>query len=158
MLEKLELDRTDFELLRLLQKDARLSNKQLAAAVGLAQSTCHERVRRLWSAGAITGSRISIDANRLGFGIAALFMIGISRHEQTTIDALLDDLLAIDEVQSAYLITGHYDLVVNVIARDMDHLRDLAYEHFTGRELIARFETSIVYEGRERPGIPLPSG
>ena len=152
----MDLDRTDYDLLRLLQKDARLSNKQLAAEVGLAASTCHERVRRLWSIGAITGSHVDVDARRLGFGIAALFMLGISRHEQDTIDTLFDELLAIPEVQSAYLITGRYDLVVNVIARDMDHLREIAYEHFTRRDIIARFETSIVYEGREHPGLPLP--
>lgn len=152
----MELDRTDFELLRLLQKDARMSNKQLAAAVGLAQSTCHERVKRLWTSGVVTGARATVDARRMGFDIAALFMVGISRHEQPTIDALLDELLDVDEVQSAYLITGRYDLVFNVIARDMDHLKRLAYEHFTNREVINRFETSIVYEGFERPGIPLP--
>ena len=152
----MDLDRTDFELLRLLQEDARLSNKQLAAAVGLAQSTCHERVRRLWSLGAMTAARVEVDARRLGFGIEALFLIGISRHEEPTVGALMDEWLAVAEVQSGYLITGRYDLVVKVIARDMDHLRDLAYRHFTHRETVSRFETSIVYEGRERPSIPLP--
>ena len=43
-----DLDRTDFEILRLLQKDARLTNKELASAVDLAPSSTHERVKRLW--------------------------------------------------------------------------------------------------------------
>jgi DNA-binding Lrp family transcriptional regulator len=150
----MELDRIDFELLRLLQDDARLSNKQLAARVGLAQSTCHERVRRLWSQGAITAARVEVDARRLGFAIEALFLVGISRHEEPIVAALMDEWLAVDEVQSVYLITGRYDLVVKVIARDMDHLRELAYRHFTHLDTVSRFETSIVYEGRERPSIP----
>lgn len=152
----MELDRIDFALLRLLQEDARLSNKQLASRVGLAQSTCHERVRRLWAQGAISAARIEVDARQLGFGIEALFLVGISRHEEPAVAALMDEWLAVDEVQSVYLITGRYDLVVKVIARDMDHLRELAYRHFTHRETVSRFETSIVYEGRDRPSIPQP--
>lgn len=151
----MELDRIDYALLRLLQQDARLSNKQLAASVGLAQSTCHERLRRLWSAGVLTGTRALVDAARLGYGIAAFFMIGVSRHERQTVDALLDELQQIPEVQAAYLITGRYDLIVRVLARDMDHLKTLAYEHFTHRPVISRFETSIIYEGREAPGVPV---
>jgi len=153
----MELDRTDYALLRLLQQDARMSNKQLAASVGLAQSTCHERLRRLWSSGLLTGARASADAGMLGYRIAAFFMIGTSRHERRTIDALLDELEEIPEVQAAYLVTGRYDLMVRVLARDMDHLKALAYEHFTNRPVISRFETSIIYEGREQPGVPLPA-
>ena len=154
----MELDRTDYELLRLLQEDARLSNKQLAAEVGLAQSTCHERLRRLWSAGVFSGARAQVDPQRLGYNISALFMIGTSRHERHTIDVLLDELLEIPEVQAAYLITGRYDLMAKVVALDMDHLKALAYEHFTHREVISRFETSIIYESRERFTVPVPDG
>ncbi len=152
----MELDRTDYELLRLLQEDARLSNKQLAAAVGLAQSSCHERLRRLWGSGVLTGARAVVDAGLLGYHIAAFFLIGTTRHERQTIDQLLDELLEIPEVQAAYLITGRYDLMVQVIAHDMDHLKKLAYEHFTHRAVISRFETSIIYEGRARFTVPVP--
>ena len=53
-----ELDRTDIALLRHLRKDARLANKELAAAVGIAPSTCHERLKRLWSSGVVTGVHV----------------------------------------------------------------------------------------------------
>ncbi len=145
----MELDRIDFELLRLLRQDARLSNKQLAASVGLAQSSCHERLRRLRANGVLAGAHARLDFKQLGYSIAALFMINTSRHERQTIDVMLDELVEIPEVQAAYLITGRYDLVVHVLARDMDHLKTLAYEHFTHRPQISRFETSIIYEGRE---------
>ena len=153
----MELDRIDRKLIGLLQDNARLSNKQLAAGVGLAPSTCHERLRRLWSAGVLQGTQAQVDARRLGYSIQAMFMIGTSKHERQTIDLLLDDMLEIPEVQAAYLITGRYDLVVQVVARDMDHLKTLAYEHFTHRAVISRFETSIIYEGRERFAVPVDS-
>ena len=56
-----DLDRTDFAILRLLQKDARLTNKEVAAAIDLAPSSTHERVRRLWDIGAIRGVHAEID-------------------------------------------------------------------------------------------------
>ena len=58
-------------------------------------------------------------------------------------------------MQATYLITGRYDLMVKVLAHDMDHLKTLAYEHFTHRVIISRFETSIIYEGRERFTVPV---
>jgi DNA-binding Lrp family transcriptional regulator len=82
-------------------------------------------------------------------------MIGISKHEQQTIDSLLDDMHKVPEVQASFLITGRYDLMVQVIAKDMVHLRDLAYQHFTHRAVITRFETSIIYQGREDFSVPL---
>ncbi len=134
-----------------------MSNKQLAAAVGLAQSTCHERLKRLWSTGVIQGARAEIDPGSLGFGIAAMFFIGTSQHEQDAIDTLLDEFIAIPEVQSVSLITGRYDLVAEVVARDMNHLKVLAYDNFTNRSVVTRFETSIVYEGRAARRLPVPS-
>ncbi len=154
-MKKYEFDRIDFKLLDLLQKDARLSNKQLASAVNLAQSSCHERLKRLWTSGVIKTAKAHLDSEKIGFTISAFFMIGISKHEQQTIDLLLDEMHMIPEVQASFLITGRYDLMVQVIALDMTHLRDLAYQHFTHRAVITRFETSIIYQGRENFSVPL---
>ena len=61
----------------------------------------------------------------------------------------------IPEVRSAFLITGRYDLVVHVVARDMQHLKDLALDSFTNRPGVTRIETSIVYESRVRHELAL---
>jgi len=151
----MNLDRTDFEILRLLQDNARLMNKELAEAVGLAPSSCHERVKRLWAEGIITGTQTQIDAARLGYGISAIIFVNISKDGQIAIDDLMDELIALPEVQSVHLVTGSYDLIVRVVARDTNHLKNLAYEVLTGRREITRYETSIVYESRRRDSIPL---
>ena len=56
----MSLDRIDTEILRLLQNDARLSNKQIAAAVGLAPSSVHDRIKRLWADGVMIGLHAEI--------------------------------------------------------------------------------------------------
>jgi len=152
------LDRTDFEILRLLQENAQLMNKELAEAVGLAPSSCHERVKRLWASGVITGTQTLVDATRLGYGISAIIFVNISKDGQIAIDDLMDELIALPEVQSVHLVTGSYDLIVRVLARDTNHLKSLAYEVLTGRGEINRYETSIIYESRRGDSIPLETG
>ncbi len=150
-----ELDRTDIALLRHLRKDARLANKELAAAVGIAPSTCHERLKRLWSTGVVTGAHAALDERALGFQLEALLMIELAKHERGTVDSILEEIAEIPEVKAVFLITGRYDLVVHVVARDMGHLKDLALDQFTSRPVVTRIETSIVYEARARHHLPL---
>lgn len=149
------LDRTDFEILALLQKDARYSNKQIAAAVGLAPSSVHDRLKRLWSDGVLTGAHAEVDPKVMGIGLEALFLIELSKHERATVDQFMDEIVDIPEVRSAHLITGRYDLVVHVVARDTRHLKDLALDRFTNRPGVTRIETSIIYETKTRHELPL---
>ena len=82
-----------------------------------------------------------------------MVFVTISREGALDIDTLLDELSAIPEVQDVYLVTGQFDLVMSLIARDMDHLKDVAYRSLTQRPEIARYETAIAYEHRRSPGI-----
>lgn len=149
------LDRTDFEILALLQKDARYSNKQIAAAVGLAPSSVHDRLKRLWSDRVLTGAHAEVDPKVMGIGLEALFLIELSKHERATVDQFMDEIVDIPEVRSAHLITGRYDLVVHVVACDTRHLKDLALDRFTNRPGVTRIETSIIYETKTRHELPL---
>jgi DNA-binding Lrp family transcriptional regulator len=90
----------------------------------------------------------------MGVGLEALFMIGLSKHERGTVDRFMADVVEIAEVRSAFLITGRYDLVVHVVARDTQHLKDLALDRFTNQPWVTRIETSIIYESRTRAELP----
>lgn len=148
-------DRTDFAIIAILQNDVRTPNKELAARVGLAPSSCHERVKRLWADGILTGAHAAVDARQLGVGIEALLFIELAKHNRTTVDTFMTDVETIPEVRSAFLITGRHDLVVHVVARDTQHLKDLALDHFTNRPGVTRIETSIIYERRHRAEVPI---
>lgn len=149
-----ELDRIDITLVRLLQNNARFSNKQLAAKVGLAPSSCHERLKKLWDMGVLTGAHAAVDPARFGLGLQALLMIGLTKHERDTVDSFLDHAAAVPEVTAVYLITGQYDVVVHVTVRDTTHLKNLALDNFNQQYGVARIETSIVYEARHNPVMP----
>ena len=73
------MDELDAEILRLLQSDARLSNRELARQVGIAPSTCLERVRALTRRGVIRGYHADIDLKALNRGVQALIAVVTSR-------------------------------------------------------------------------------
>jgi DNA-binding Lrp family transcriptional regulator len=148
------MDRTDFALIAYLQNNARLQNKELAALVGLSPSSCHERVKRLWDAGVFRSAHVVVDPKALGVGLEALLFIELAKHERRTVDSFFEDVATVAEVRSAFLITGRYDLVVHVVARDTTHLKNLALDQFTSRPGVTRIETSIIYEARQQAVLP----
>jgi DNA-binding Lrp family transcriptional regulator len=150
-----DLDRTDVGILRLLQNNARLSVKEIAAEIGLAASTTHERIRRMRENGILLGTHVEVEPKALGVGLEALFMIELSKHKRDTVDKFMDDIVNVPEVRSAFLVTGRYDLVVHVVVQDTPHLKDLALDQFTNRPGVMRIETSIIFDARRRYELPV---
>ena len=148
------LDRIDFGILRLLQNDASLSNKEIAAAIGLAPSSAHERLKRLRQEGVLRGSHADVAPKAMGVGLEALLYVEMSKHERGLVDRFLAEIVEVPEVRFAFLVTGPHDFVVHVVARDMRHLKDLVLDHFTNRPAVTRIETSIIYEARVRHELP----
>jgi DNA-binding Lrp family transcriptional regulator len=152
---KAGLDRMDVAILGLLQSNARLSVKEIAAEVALAPSSTHERIKRMRDSGVLRGTHAEVDPKALGVGLEALFMIELSKHQRGTVDQFMDDIAGVPEVRVAFLVTGRYDVVVHVVVRDTQHLKDLALDQFTNRPGVTRIETSIVYEARRRYQLPV---
>ena len=153
---QLTLDRIDFDIIRLLQKNARLSNKQIAAAVRLAPSTCHERIKNLQTSGVFRGAHADIDLRAVGLTLEALFFIELAKHERTVVDRFLNETETIPEVRRAFLVSGRYDLIVQVAVKDIEHLRNLAFDRFTSQPVVVKIETSIVFDSRGGDELPLP--
>ena len=150
-----DLDRTDFGILRLLQNNARLSVKEIAAEIGLAPSSTHERIRRMRESGELQGAYVEVDPKAMGVGLEALFMIELSKHKRGAVDKFMDDIVNVPEVRSAYLVSGRYDLVVHVVVKDTMHLKDLALDRFTNRPGVTRIETSLIFDARRRHELPV---
>src|SRR5256885_15206380 len=111
-------DEIDSRLLTLLQKDARRTNKELADAVGIAQSTCLERIRSLRAKGVIVGYRAEVDPAELGRPIRALLAVRLRPKTTASIRAFQEDLLRRPETLSLSTVTGADDVVVEVAVPD----------------------------------------
>lgn len=152
---KIDLDRIDIELIRLLRKHARLSNKDLAEAVGVAPSTALERVRRLRETGVILGFHAELNADALGIALQAMVAVRLARHSREMVDAFHDHLLGLSEVMAFYHVAGADDFLVHVAVRDSAHLRGFLLAAFTQREEVAHIETHLIFEFRRNPDVPV---
>jgi len=139
-----ELDSVDRRLLRELQKDARQTNKALAAKVGLAPSTCLERVRELRASGAIRAFRAEVEPAAVGRPMEAILSLQQRASQRGYIESLLDHVSSLPETVQAMALTGTTDFIVHVAVRDMQHLRDLVWA-LTERPEIARIQSSLVF-------------
>jgi DNA-binding Lrp family transcriptional regulator len=149
------LDHTDFEIIRILQKNAWTPNKQIAAAVHLAPSTCHERIRHLRASGIIRGAHAEIEPHAIGVAFDALAFIKLAKYERTAINRFLSDMESIPEVQSVFMVNGRHDVVLHMCVKDIDHLRNLGLDRITSQPIVVSIETSIVYDGRTRKQLPV---
>ena len=140
------LDRTDRAIVRILQENARLSNKEIAARAGIAQSTCSERIRRLENAGVFRGFYADIDPNIVGVGLQAMIAVRLHRHETTQVERFRQYAEELPEVVAFYHMAGNNDFLVHVAVRDTDHLRAIAMGAFTAQPEVAHIETSIIFE------------
>jgi DNA-binding Lrp family transcriptional regulator len=150
----MKLDRTDLALLALLQKDAGLSNKELARKVNLAASSCLERVKKLRQAGVVRGFHAEVDPRALGIGIQALIAVRLARHSEREVCAYRDSLLARAEVLNFFHLSGAVDFLVHVAVRDVEHLRAFGAEAFTSHKLVSHVETSLIFDHRRSPVLP----
>ena len=149
------LDRTDFAILAALQNDARLSNKELAARVALAPSSCLERVRRLREEGVLTGYRALVEPRALGIAMQALVFVTLARHARRQVKSFRQHALSLPETIALYHVAGQHDILVHLGVRDAIHLRDLALDAFTSRPEVARIETHLIFEHVPRPQLPV---
>lgn len=151
----MRLDRIDFALLRLLRKNARLPNKDLAEKVGIAASTALERVRRMREARVIRGFHAEIDASAIGIALQAMVAVRLRQHSRAQLESFHDHLLGLPEVLAFYHVAGADDFEVHVGVRDSNHLRDFALSAFTERSEVAHIETRLIFEFRRSPELPI---
>ncbi len=150
----MRLDRIDFEILDALQKNARQTNKALAQRLGISPSTCLERVRRLVSKRAIRGFHADVSPTAVGIGVQALISIRLGRHAQISFNALVKELMDLQEVIHVYLLAGSQDLLIHAAVKDVPHLRSLVVDQFTSRPDVAHIETSLIFEFAKSAVLP----
>lgn len=148
------LDRTDHQILRHLQNDARIGNKELASRVHLAPSSCHRRVQRLVDAGVVRAFHAIVDPAAVGLKLQVLVSVQLAQHGDQGITSFRDLLLAIPEVLELFQVGGSQDLILRVAVRDTEHLREVVLDRIAARPEVRHLETSLIFEHRRAPSLP----
>jgi len=146
MADPVDVDPVDLEILRVLQNDSRITNRSLAAAVGVAPSTCLDRVARLRRAGVITGYTVRIDPAAVGRPLSAFLAIRFGQHHRRLVDAFVDHVLALPQVRALHHVAGPEDYLVHVAVRDVEDLQALVLDGFTTRPEITSVRTTLVFQ------------
>ena len=140
------LDRTDRRILSELSNDARLSNKELAARVHLAPSSCHARVKRLVEAGVLRGFHAEVHPPALGILLRTLVAVRLADHGEKTAQRVMAYLQTLPEVVDVFLVSGQDDLILQVAVRDTEHLRQVVFDQVGARSEVADIKSSLIYE------------
>ncbi len=151
------LDRYDVALLGELQRDARQSNADLAARIGLSPAPTWRRVRRLEELGVITGYRAEIDRRKIGLGVLAFVRVDAERDNADATRALEEAIRGLPEVISCHYISGAGTFELQVLVTDLD-----AYSRWTMETLfrlpnVKDLHTSFSL-GEVKAGAALPLG
>ena len=140
------LDELDAAILREMQADARRTNRDIAAAVGIPPTTALDRTRSLRQRGVIRGALLDIDLAEIGRPVQALVAVRIRPPSRSAIEAFRDWVSALPETVGVFVVSGPEDLLIHVAVADNQDLYALVTERLTQRPEIAEVRTSVVYE------------
>jgi Lrp/AsnC family leucine-responsive transcriptional regulator len=119
------LDSLDLKILRILQADAKVTNAELAERVNLSATPCLRRVKRMEQEGVIVGYRAELDRTKIGLGLTVLVDVKVDGPRSENSALIQDVFRAMPEVLSCHLVSGEFDLMLEVAVPDL-----ASYERF----------------------------
>jgi DNA-binding Lrp family transcriptional regulator len=147
------MDAIDWAIVRTLQDDARITNRDLASRVHVSTSTSSERTRALYDAGVISGYHASIAMDALGRHVQALIAVTIRPPTRQHIEGFRNWAADLPEVISAFVVSGASDFLLHVGVPDTDALYAFVIDRLTERPEVADVNTSVVYEHLRRTAL-----
>ncbi len=149
-----KLDQIDTRLLKELQKDATLSQRELADRVGLSQNACWRRLKTLNDTGVLQGSTARIAREKLGLNLVVFVMLRTRHHSAQWLQAFRSHVLNIPEVVDFHRIGGDYDYQLKVVTEDMASY-DKVYQRIIDKieldSVTSYFAMEAIAEGRPLP-------
>lgn len=134
-------DRLDQQILRALVKDARTPYAEMAKHFGVSAATIHVRVEKMRQAGIIEGTKIRLNARKLGYDVCCF--IGIILKSAKDYEKVIAKLNAFDEVVEAYYTTGNYSIFIKVMTHTIEELHQVLAGKIQGIDEIQSTETLI---------------
>ena len=154
----MQLDSTGWKILGLLQGDARLSNVELAKAVGLSPSPCLNRVRALEEAGYISRYVTLLDALRVGLKVSVFIQVTLERQIESALERFENAIRTWPEVMECYLMTGDADYLIRVVVADIQVLEEFILKFLTKLPGVGNIKSSFALKQvKYQTALPLPA-
>lgn len=115
-----QLDEKDYEILRLLERNAKLTVREIAVKINLSPTPTHERIKRLEKAGVIKSYTAILDKRMLNKRIMVICMVTLREHSRKAGADFINAVLEFDEVIECYNISGDFDFMLKIVSESMD--------------------------------------
>jgi Lrp/AsnC family leucine-responsive transcriptional regulator len=123
-------DPYDIAILQEVQKNAKITIKDLSEKINLSPTPTFERLKKLEKEGYITGYHAKLDIKKLGLSLMVMCNVSLKNHQKDIIEKFQEEIIRFDEVKECYHIAGMYDYLLKIIVKDMD-----AYQQFVSKKL-----------------------
>ncbi|HEY5264773.1 MAG TPA: Lrp/AsnC family transcriptional regulator [Steroidobacteraceae bacterium] len=151
------IDRFDARILTELQRDGRLAVVELAEAIGLSATPCARRIKALETSGVIQSYAAVLNPGRLGLEVLAMVQVKLTEHTDETVARFEREIALLDEVTNCYALTGAYDFILQVYAKDLDTLSNVVLKKLLRIPNLRDLQSSVVLATVKR-SMRLPLG
>ena len=148
----MDLDDTDFAILKALASDATQGAGAIGRACGLSQPAAWRRIKRLRDSGAIRGQRLRLNAEKLGFGVTVFLGIKLATKGRVSLEDFERAVSAIPEVQTVEHVLGLYDYRLRVVARDLPDFERVLRRRIMTLPGAGQVEANVLLSEERRPG------
>ncbi|MCA0362715.1 MAG: Lrp/AsnC family transcriptional regulator [Spirosomataceae bacterium] len=139
-----ELDEIDKKILRVLQKDAKVTAKELASSLNLTVSPVYERIRRLESLGFIKKYVAILDKNLLNKSVTSICQVSMRYHNEAFIENFEQEIQKLHEVQECYHLAGQVDFVLKIHVNSLEEYHDFVKYKLSKIENIGVLNSTFV--------------
>ena len=149
----MKLDKSEKEIVSLLQTDGRMSNVELADRVGLSESPCYRRVRALEEAGVIDGYSARINQRSVGLQVTAFVLVSLEKQDDRKQKSFLAQVEAEEHIVECHAMSGSHDFLLKVVARSMDHFSELSMERILKFSGVKNIESNFSLKAVKDSGL-----
>lgn len=154
---QVQLDKTDWNILRELQSNGRMTNVELARRVGISAPPCLRRVRALEEAGVIESYCALLDVKKLGHEILAFAMVGLHSQAEADLVAFEELVRSWPIVRECFMLSGEIDFILKCVSRDLEAFQNFVINELTAAENVASVKTSLsIRRSKFEPGLFIP--
>lgn len=142
--ENYSVDEKDLSILRLLQKDAKLSIRDISARINLSPTPTHERIKRMEKLGIIKEYTAIVDRKKVNKGMMVVCMIALNAHNKSIATKFIEQVSKLKEVVEFYNISGEFDFMLKILAPNMDEFHEFFVNQLSEIEGIGQTKSIFV--------------
>lgn len=152
----MKIDTAERNILRILQREGRISNVELSERVGISESPCYRRIRRLEDGGLIKGYAAVLDQRELGLQLTAFMLVSLEKQDDRKRLDFLARVEAEEYIVECHAMSGTHDYLLKVVARSMDHFSELSIQRILKFPGVTNIESNFsLMAVKERGALPV---